>query len=83
MFSLVSLPGKRNKNKNKQMGPNQTYKLLYRKRNHKPDKKTILNWEKIFMNDATNKGLIPKYTNSSYNLITKIQPNRKMSRKPK
>ena len=35
----------------------------------------ILNWEKIFMNDATNKGLIPKYTNSSYNSTTKIQPN--------
>ena len=65
------------------MGPNQTYKLLYRKRNHKSDKKTILNWEKIFINDATNKSLIPKYTNSSYNLITKRQPNQKMSRKPK
>ena len=27
-----------------------------------------MNWEKIFTNDATDKGLIPKYTNSSYNL---------------
>ena len=35
------------------------------------------------MNDATNKGLIPKYTNSSYNSTTKIQPNWKIIRKPK
>ena len=32
--------GNRNKSKNKQMGPNQTYKLLYSKGNHKQNKKT-------------------------------------------
>ena len=32
--------GNRNKSKNKQMGPNQTYKLLYSKGNHKENKKT-------------------------------------------
>ena len=31
--------GKRNKNKNKQMGPNQTYKLLHSKGNHQQNKK--------------------------------------------
>ena len=30
--------GNRNKNKNKQMGPNQSYKLLYSKGNHKKNK---------------------------------------------
>ena len=30
-------------------------------------------WEKIFANDATDKDLISKIHNSSYNSITKIQ----------
>ena len=34
-----------------------------------------MDWEKIFANDATNKGLISKITNSSYNSITKKQTN--------
>ena len=34
VFSWISLPSKRNKNKNKQMGSNQTYKLLHSKGNH-------------------------------------------------
>ena len=45
----------RNKTKNKQMRPNQTYKLLHSKENH---------WqkdgEKTFARDATNEGLISK-----------------------
>ena len=45
------------------MGPNQTYKLLHRKGNHKQNKKTTYGWEKLFANDVTNKGLI---------LLTKI-----------
>ena len=42
------------------MGPNQTYKHLHSKGNHKQKEKTIYNWEKIFANDATDKGLISK-----------------------
>ena len=34
-------------------------------------KKQPTEWEKIFAKDAANKVLIPKYTNSSYNSITK------------
>ena len=34
VFSWISLPSKRNKNKNKQMGSNQTYKVLHSKGNH-------------------------------------------------
>ena len=30
-------------------------------------------WEKIFANDMTNKGLISKYVNSSYNSVSKNQ----------
>ena len=33
--------GSRNKSKSKQMGPNQTYRLLYNKGNHKPNKNTF------------------------------------------
>ena len=42
------------------MGPNQTYKLLYSKGNHKQNKKKTTEWEKIFANDATNNGLLSK-----------------------
>ena len=34
-------------------------------------KKQPIEWEKIFANDATNKGLISKITNSSYSSILK------------
>ena len=50
----------RNKNKNKQMGPNQTYRLLHSKGNHKQNEKITYRIREIFANDATNKGLISK-----------------------
>ena len=40
------------------MGPNQTYKLLHSKGNHKQNKRQ--DWEKIFANDVKDKGLISK-----------------------
>ena len=52
--------GNRNKNENKQMGPNQTYKLLYSKGNHKQNKKTANGLGEVFANDVTDKGLISK-----------------------
>ena len=42
------------------MGPNQTYKLLHSKRNHKQNEKTPMKWEKISANNVTDKGLIPQ-----------------------
>ena len=39
------------------MGPNETSKLLHSKGNHKQDKKPS-EWEKIFANEAMDKGLI-------------------------
>ena len=42
------------------MGPNQTYKLLHSKGNHKTMKRRPMEWEKIVANNATDKGLISK-----------------------
>ena len=39
---LLVSQGDRNKNENKQMGPNETYKLLHSKENHKKKKKDNL-----------------------------------------
>ena len=39
-FLRLISSGKRNKSKNIQMGPNQTYKLLHSTENHKQNKKT-------------------------------------------
>ena len=40
------------------MGPNQTYKLLHSKRNHKQNENSTYRLKKIFAKDATDKGLI-------------------------
>ena len=42
------------------MGPNETETLLHSKGNQKQDKRQPSEWEKIFANDATDKGLISK-----------------------
>ena len=42
------------------MGPNQSYKLLNSKRNHKQNEKTAYRMGEIFAKDVTNKGLISK-----------------------
>ena len=41
------------------MGPNQTYEILHNKGNHKQNKKATYGL-KIFVNDASDKGLISK-----------------------
>ena len=40
-------------------------------------------WEKIRANETTDKGLISKYTSSSYNSIPEKQPNQKVGKRPK
>ena len=42
------------------MGPNETLKLLHSKGNHKQDERQPSEWENIFANKATDKGLISK-----------------------
>ena len=50
--------GNRNKTTYKQRGPDQTYKLLHSKENHKKKKRQPKEWEKVFANDAIDQGLI-------------------------
>ena len=68
------------------MGPNQTYKLLYSKGNHKKHRYTQMKrqsteWEKIFANEATDKDLISKIYTQLIQLNHQIKPNRKMGRR--
>ena len=42
------------------MGPNQIQNLLHNKGSQKQTKRQLTEWEKIFTNDATNKGLLSK-----------------------
>ena len=68
VFLGQSPKAKGNKNKNKPMGPSQTYKLFHSKGNHK--KRTTYRMGEIVSKDATNKGLISKIYNL-YNSTTK------------
>ena len=52
--------GNRNKNENKQMGPNQTWKLLYSKGNRKWNEKATQGLREILASDTIDKGLIYK-----------------------
>ena len=52
--------GDRYKNKNKQMGTDQTYKLLHNKGNHKQNKKTSFRMAKHTESDVTNRTFISK-----------------------
>ena len=78
---LLVSQGDRNKNENKQTGPNETYKLLHSKENHKKKKKRQRKeWKKAFANDATGKGLISKiYKQHTQLNKNKKQPNQKVA----
>ena len=45
--------------------------------------KDYTDWEKIFANTVTDKGLISRYTNSSCNSITTTKTQSENGRKPK
>ena len=57
-----------------------TAKEAIRKKN---EKRQHTEWEKIFANDVTDKGLISKIYKQSYNSKIKKQPNENMGRRPK
>ena len=78
MFSYSR--GTRNRNKNKQMGPNQTYKLLHSKGNRNKMKTQPIEWEKTFVNNATNKEQVSKIHKQLMQLNNnKKTPNQKWS----
>ena len=75
LLTLTVSQGNRNKGKNKQMGPNQTYKHLFaQQRKPKTKWREHTNWKQISGNDAIDKGLISKIYKQQYNSITKKQP---------
>ena len=51
-------------------------KLLNSKGNHKQNEKTTHRMEENIVNDVINKGLFPKYTNSSCSLISNPPPKK-------
>ena len=56
------------------MGLHQNKKLLHSKGNHQKTKRQPIEWEKIFANDISNKGLISKIYTKIYR--TQYQKNK-------
>ena len=68
------------------MGPNKLKSFRTAKETINKTKRQPMDWEKIFANDATNKGLISKIYKQLIKLNikkqTNKQPNQKMGRRP-
>ena len=53
------------------MGLHQTKKLLHSEGNYQQKKKPPMEWEKLFANTVSDKGLISKYAKNSYSSTSK------------
>ena len=82
MFSQVSLQSKRNKSKNKPVGPNQIYKLCTAKETKKKTKRQLTEWEKIVSIDATGLNLQNIQATYTTQQPKSQQPNGKMGKRP-
>ena len=72
-LNLTSTKSKSNKSKNKQVGLNQTKKLLHSKRNQSQNKKITYRMGKQFAKHISNKRLISKIIKNLYNSVAKKQ----------
>ena len=70
-----------NKNKSKQVGLIKLKSLCTAKETLNKVKRQPSEWEKIIATEATDKGLISKYTSSSYNSIPEKQTTESKSGK--
>ena len=52
--------GKGNKSKNELLGPHQNKKLLHSEGNNQQTERQLAEWEKVFANDISDKGLVSK-----------------------
>jgi len=73
--------GNRNKSKNKQMGPSQTYKLLHSKRNHKQNEKTT--YRRKYLQTMWSRANFQNIQTTHTTQQQKKQPHQKMGRRPK
>ena len=64
--------GKENKSENELLGLHQDKKLLHSKGNSQQNKRQLIEWEKIFVNDISDKGLVSKI----YKELSKLNTQR-------